>query len=200
MADETQRPPPEPMAREIEALRRRLATLEKHELLELAVELTATYVLDGLGTIGQATLEATPKGYDTVGDETFAGMLRRLKAQRAGDAVLEKFIVNGEHIQVKTPMGNVDVTEYRRPAAPAAAPSPSAPPAAVPTPPGSIYNRELHGQPPASARGGSPPQSQSGPPPSASAPSANPNAPKDPGKDPKDQKPQGDRFRMIELD
>ncbi len=198
MSDPTPKAP-DPLAREMEALRQRFSALDRQELVELAVELTATYVLDGLSTIGQATLEATPKGYDEVGDETFAGLLRRLKTQRPGDPILEKFIVNGEHLQVRTPTGNVDVTEYRRPTAPAPPPSVSPPPPSVPPARDSIYNRELYGQPPANAQrapaGANPSRSPAAPPPAAT-----PGAQQDNGKAPADQKPQGDRFRMIELD
>jgi hypothetical protein len=216
MSDETARPPSEPLVAQIEALRRRLSTLEKHELVELAAQLTATYVLEGLGTIGQATLEATPaaKGYDAVGDETFAGMLRRLKVQRPNDPALEKFIVNGEHIQVRTPMGNVDVTEYRRPVAPASAPVTTPPPASMPTPRESVYNRELYGEPPANQRGTAPrpnaaaaggATSPNGPAPAqnrpAAPPPANPAGQPAAAKDANAKEPAGkDRFRMIELD
>lgn len=201
----------DPLAAEIPALRRRLGELEKHELVELCVQLTATYVLEGLGTLGQAEDAAQPaRAYDNVGDETFAGMIRRLKAQRPGDPVLDKFILNGEHIQVRTPMGNVDVTEYRRPTAPAAAPAVKVAPAqpSVPTSRDSIYNRELYAQAnqPAAARPGTPAPAPAAPttaatPPAPGAPAARP-APAQPAaaKDKDDQKKSGERFRMIELD
>lgn len=187
----------------------RLEQMDHAALVALAAELLQTYVVDGLGTNAQSTGEASlRRGADQAGEETFAGMLRRLKADRPGDPVLEKFIVNGEHIQVRTPMGNVDVTEYRRAAAPVP-PSVSPPPPSVPTSPQSIYNRELYGQPAASAARAA--QTRPNPPapaptapastPSPSAPAAPTAAPAPaPASKPGEQKPAGDRVRMIELD
>lgn len=200
-------------------LRRRFSAMDHDALVELAVELVTTYVVEGLGTLSVVTQQASPaKGADQLGEETFAGMLRRLKGQRPGDPVLERFIVNGEHIQVRTPMGNVDVTEYRRLNAPTG-PAVSAPPPSVPTAPTSIYNRELHGLPPANAARGAQPRPSSGAPtpttPSPAPASVPVNASSRPANPPAASpvpaapaqgaqqnapKPAGDRVRMIELD
>jgi hypothetical protein len=200
-------------------LRRRFAAMDHAALVELAVELVTTYVVEGLGTLSVATQQASPaKGADQLGEETFAGMLRRLKGQRPGDPVLDRFIVNGEYIQVRTPMGNVDVTEYRRPNAPTG-PAVTAPPPSVPTAESSIYNRELRGLPPANAargaqqrpQGGASAPASSSPPPAA-APANNASRPANPpatspapaspaqGGQQNTPKPAGDRGRMIELD
>lgn len=168
---------------QMDALRRRLRQLDQEAVVEMCVQLSQTYVIEGLGTLSAATDEATP-ARDTAGEETVAGMLRRLQKERGSDPVLDKFIISGEYIQVKTTMGNVDVTEYQRPA-PAARPQPSAPAPSVPTPKDSIYNRELH-QPPASA----PPSA-----PAAGRPAAPAAKAPEPGKD---KAPE--RVRLIELD
>jgi hypothetical protein len=217
MADETL----DPAQAELAALYARFDAMEKHELVAIAVQLAQTYVVEGLGTLAASTAEAAPaRGADQVGEETFAGMLRRLKQARPGDEVLQKFIVNGEHIQVRTPMGNVDVTEYRRPNAPNA-PTPRAvgPAAAraapsVPTNRDSIYNRELYQQNnQAPAGGGAPPAAPaaqpaapaaSRPPAPNSAPAAQNARPAAPAAKPvdkaEDDKKSGQRIRMIELD
>lgn len=161
----------------IDALRARLSGMEKEALVEFALELLTTYVVEGLDPVAGdgASVKA-----DLVGEETFAGMLRRLKSERPTDPILQRFIVTGEHVQVRTPMGNVDVTEYQRPNAPAPAARPR-PAAEQPERESSIYNRALEHKPaPASA----PPASR----PAASAPEK------------KEEKKDADRFRMIELD
>jgi hypothetical protein len=135
--------------------------------------------------------------------------------------VLEKFIVNGEHIQVRTGMGNVDVTEYRRPMAPAPAHAPGASRSqSVPTPQDSIYNRSLYPQ--ANQPGGQGGGGQGGAQRPAAAPAAaqprpggpagGPAAPARPGaapaqpgaaqpaKDDKGTEGGEKRFRLIELD
>jgi hypothetical protein len=184
-------------------LHARLAAMDKDGLVALAAQLLTTYVVEGL-----ATQSTEAKAYDLVGEETFAGLLQRLKAERPRDPVLEKFVVNGEHIQVKTPMGAVDVTEYRRPAAPAAAPGPSAPAPNVPTSRDSVYNRALYD--PAAAAGPARPVAPPAPPPgpapaprvASAAPALAPGgrqASASPKKDEKDSKT-GERFRLIELD
>lgn len=155
---------------EVQALRQRLATFEKDALVEMCVQLSRTYVLEGAGTLAATTAATTPAG-----EETFAGLLRRLMRERPDDPVLSRFIVNGEHIQVKTPAGNVDVTEYRRPVPPRPSPNPPA----VPTPSDSVYNRPQQVAPP------TPPRSDSSRPTPASAAT---------------EKPPPDRMSLIELD
>lgn len=127
---------------QMSTLRRRLQQLDKDTVVEMCVQLSHTYVIEALGTLAAATDEATP-ARNQAGEETIAGMLRRLQKERGSDPVLDKFIISGEYIQVKTTMGNVDVTEYQRPA-PAAVRQPSVPAPSVPTPKDSVYNRELH--------------------------------------------------------
>ena len=218
---------PETFEEQVAALRSRFGALDKGELVEVAVQLAQTYIVEGLSTLSQAAAVAAPqKGYDNVGDETFPGMLKRLKQQRPGDPVLEKFIVNGEHIQVRTTMGNVDVTEYRRPNAPPPTPGPAVgpnaaqQPANVPANRDSIYNRELYQQQANQGGGAVPPNPAAAPsnrpgannaPPAATArPPANAGAaakaaqPPTAGgaktNDAKDDQKKGERFRMIELD
>lgn len=172
--------------KELAALRARLDMLDRTALVEMCVELSRTYIIEGLGTLSAATDEATP-ARDSAGEETIAGMLKRLQRERGRDPVLDKFIISGEYIQVKTPMGNVDVTEYRRPTPPQA-PRPSAPPPAVPTPRDSVYNRALHEPAPSPSR---PPQNSR-----AQAPQSPPAAGRpEPAKD---APPAG--VRHIELD
>ncbi len=202
----------DPVRAELTALYKKLEEMEKHELVALAATLTQTYVVEGLGTLTAATAEAAPaRGADQVGDETFAGMLRRLKQARPGDEVLQKFIINGEHIQVRTPMGNVDVTEYRRPVAPASAPVAVGPGAAraapsVPTNRDSIYNRELYQQnnaAPGNQGGSAAPAPAQNPAPTAqNAPRPQQPANQPPAKSEKteEDKKTGQRIRMIELD
>ena len=105
------RPKRDPATESHEALVQRLERMEKTDLVALAAAMAGTYVVEGLGslTLGDAPTLATGRK-DSVGDETFAGLLKRLKRERPDDAILEKFVINGEHIQVKTPMGNIDVT------------------------------------------------------------------------------------------
>lgn len=166
---------------EVSALRRRLESFDKDALIEMCVQLSRTYVLEGLGALSSASGPTTP-AVDDAGQETFAGMLRRLKRDLPDDPVLTRFIINGEHIQVKTPGGNVDVTEYRRPSPP---PRPSVAAPAVPAPSDSVYNRPLHEAPAASARpAAAPPR-----PPSTPAPAAT-----------QEKAPPQDRMSLIELD
>lgn len=169
---------------QMNALKRRLQQLDHDALVEMCLQLSRTYVVEGLGTLAAATDEATP-ARDEAGEETVAGMLRRLQKERGSDPVLDKFIIRGEYIQVKTPMGNVDVTEYQRPM-PQPPPQRAAAAPSVPTPKDSVYNRELH-QPP-TAR-----------PPAAPARGAPPAAPAGQSPAPEKSGP-ADRVRLIELD
>jgi len=221
MADPSETAAADPAEESAHALRASLSVMDREELVELGVQLLQTYVVEGLGPVGRGGELPAPnsaRAVDSVGEETFAGLLRRLKAERRGDPILEKFIVNGEHIQVRTPMGNVDVTEYRRPTAPAPAPvGGGAPRQSVPTPSDSIYNRSLYPQADRGAaqersRGASEPQPAAAPSraaPAAPRPAAPPSEPARPGpgpaspapqKDAKDEPAQDKRFRLIELD
>lgn len=188
---------------ERKALITRLASMERGALESLAAQLLQTYVVEGLAPAGASGENA----YDLVGEETFAGMLRRLKTERPQDPILARFVVNGEHVQVRTNMGNVDLTDYQRVTAPGSgAPAGAPPPPAMPTPRDSVYNRDLYKQP-GDAKSAPAPAKSSGPSPapaakqaaSPSAPSSAPKPPAPPGADAKEAK-QAERFRMIELD
>src|SRR5690606_37952844 len=98
--------------------------LDHAVLVELCVQLATTYVLEGLPA--QATAASACA---LAGDEPFASLLRRLKSERPNDPILERFVINGEHVPVKTAQGHVDLTEYRRPT-----PSPPPPAAAAARP------------------------------------------------------------------
>jgi len=181
------------------ALVTRLGAMERPALESLAAHLLQTYVVEGLAPAAAVGASA----YDLVGEETFAGMLRRLKGERPNDPILQRFVVNGEHVQVRTHLGNVDLTEYQRPTTPGAPGSTAASPPAVPTPRESVYNRDLYKQAgesktaPAPAKSGPGPAAKSG----APAPATSATAPKPAGpasNDGKDAK--GGRSRMIELD
>ena len=96
----------ETFEQQVASLRGRFDALEKSEVVEIAVQLAQTYVVEGLSTLSQAAAVAAPqKGYDNVGDETFPGMLKRLKAQRPGDPVLEKFSLRGIVFKHRDPEG-----------------------------------------------------------------------------------------------
>ena len=189
---------------ERKALITRLASMERGALESLAAQLLQTYVVEGLAPAGASGESA----YDLVGEETFAGMLRRLKTERPQDPILARFVVNGEHVQVRTNMGNVDLTDYQRVTAPGSgAPAGAPPPPAMPTPRDSVYNRDLYKQAgdaksapsaaPAKSPGSAPAPAAKQ---AASAPASSaPKPPAAPGSDAKDAK-QAERFRMIELD
>src|SRR5438552_16898838 len=87
------------------------------ELIELAAQLLTTYVIEGVLPLARAG-ERTDIAPGVVGEESFAQMLKRLKAARK-DPVLEKFIIDGENISVRIEgQGVLPVTEYRRPTGP----------------------------------------------------------------------------------
>ena len=114
-------------------LRARLRAMGADELVELCAQLLTTYVVEGVLPLARAA-ESADLAADGSGEESFAQMLKRLKA--AGkDPVLERFIIDGENISVRVDgQGILPITEYRRPIAPprAAAPPPPAPPAPAP--------------------------------------------------------------------
>lgn len=190
-------------------LRARLRGMAADELIELCAQLLTTYVIEGVLPLLRAS-ESTDIAPDTVGEETFAQMLKRLKAARK-DPVLERFIIDGENISVRIEgQGILPITEYRRPQGPPRAagvtvqevPMPRR--ESVPGASTSIYNRSLYqeeatparvgrpaGQPPAPAQ----PQRPAAPgQPQPAAPQ-----PQQPGQK-KPEEPKSDRFSLIELE
>jgi len=143
--------------------------------------------------------ESTDLASDAAGEESFAQMLKRLKAARK-DPVLDRFIIDGENISVRIEgQGVLPLTEYRRRVGPPP-PGPGVSVQVVPrreSAPGaasSVYNRSLYGaDAPAPARGSQPPRPQPGPP--------EPAQPQPGGiqKKPEEQ-PRSDRFSLIELE
>jgi hypothetical protein len=187
MSDAGRREDRDPAAQVADALRQRLRALQPTELVELCVQLLTTYVVEGVLPLGRAGEDLAADG---VGEESFPQLLKRLKATRK-DAVLEKFIVDGENVSVRIEgQGVLPITEYRRPTAPpAAAAQPAAAPPRSEGAPGaasSIYNRALY-QP-------DQPAPQRGTPARPAAP-----APPQPAA-PKKDDAQKDRFTLIELE
>src|SRR5260370_21068010 len=99
------------------------------ELVELAAQLLTTYVIEGVLPLARAG-DSADIAPDAEGEESFAQMLKRLKAGRK-DPALERFIIDGENISVRIDgQGMPPITEYRRPLGPPAAarrPGPSVP-------------------------------------------------------------------------
>ena len=206
----SQRPDTDPAARVAADLRARLRSMPGPELVELAAQLMTTYVIEGVLPLARAG-ESADLAHDQGGEESFAQLLKRLKAQRR-DPVLDRFLIDGENISVRIDgQGVMPLTEYRRPTtAPSGGPGvsvqitttvrqPAAPGAAT-----NPYNRSLY-QPeavPAPARAAPQPPSLPG---GASQPQpaqrgapqpSQPGAPNQPGK-----KEEGkDRFTLIEID
>src|SRR5207253_8609471 len=116
--------------------------------IDLCAQLLRTYVIEGVLPLARAG-ESTDIAADVVGEESFAQMLKRLKASKK-DPVLERFIIDGENISVRIDgQGVLPITEYRRPVGPPQAPGvsvQSAPPRreSVPGAASSIYNRSLY--------------------------------------------------------
>jgi hypothetical protein len=210
----------DPAAQVAEDLHAQLRRMKPEELLEMAVQLLTTYVVEGVPPLSRAQNE-TGLAQDSVGDESFAGLLKRVKAERRNDPVLDRFHVDGENISVRLEgFGLVPLTEYRRSAPPPAAGG-AVPRAAVPTPRDSIYNRSLYPEaaapqgdlsrpvagatPPAAAARpaqGAAPAARGGQPGAAPAPGA-PAAGARPAAQQGQQNQQGgtsDRFKLIELD
>jgi hypothetical protein len=188
--DSERKPPLDPAAQVAEEMRARLRALPPDQLVEMCAELLSTYVVEGVLPLSRAA-DSTDLAADSAGEETFAQMLKRLKATRR-DAVLDRFVVDGENISVRVDgYGVLPITEYRRPAAP-----PGAPARREPTPgaANSIYNRSLY-QPEASRDAAA--ASSSAPPPRPSQQPAQPPQPSQPAKKEETQK---DRFTLIELE
>ena len=200
----------DPAAQVATELRARLRGMGSDELIELAAQLLTTYVIEGVLPLARAG-ESTDIAPDVVGEETFAQMLKRLKAARK-DPVLEKFIIDGENISVRIEgQGVLPVTEYRRPAGPPRAAGVSVqevPPQprreSVPGASTSIYNRSLYQpeqpqQPPRTA-GQQPAQTaQPARPAQPGAQPPQPGQPAAPGQK-KPEEPKNDRFSLIELE
>lgn len=137
----------DPAAQVAAQLRARLRELQHEELTEMAAQLVTTYVLEGVLPLSRAG-EATELAQDQVGEESFAQMLKRLKARKS-DPLLERFLIDGENISVRIDgMGVLPITEYRRPNAPPPARGEQAVAQtrreSVPGAATSIYNRGLY--------------------------------------------------------
>ena len=191
----------DPAAQVAAELRARLRSMGNDELIELCVQLLTTYVVEGVLPLSRAS-ESTDLAADAAGEESFAQLLKRLKAARK-DPVLERFIIDGENISVRIDgQGVLPITEYRRPIGP----PPSGPGVTVqlvqrresaPGAAGSIYNRSLY-QPdaPAPSRSPAPPAPQQ---PATPAQTAQPQPAAAQQKKPEEQ-PRNDRFSLIELE
>jgi hypothetical protein len=177
----------------------RLRSMGGDEVIELCAQLLTTYVVEGVVPLARG--EGSDLAPDAAGEESFAQMLKRLKAAKK-DPVLERFIVDGENISVRIDgQGVLPVTGYRRPAGP---PPPgsgvvvqtvrreSAPGAA-----GSIYNRSLY-QAEAPSPRPPPPDQQARP--AAPTPQPAPGQPQPPPAQKKPEEPRNDRFSLIELE
>ena len=81
MSDDTRRNDADPAAQVAEALRARLRALPQGELVEMAAQLVTTYVVEGVLPLSKVG-ESTDLAVDAAGEETFAQMLKRLKASR----------------------------------------------------------------------------------------------------------------------
>src|SRR6266404_4116001 len=137
----------DPAAQVAAELRARLRSMGSDELIDLCAQLLTTYVVEGVLPLSRAT-ESSELAPDAAGEESFAQMLKRLKAAKK-DPVLERFIVDGENISVRIEgQGVLPLTEYRRPTAPppaAGQPAPAQPRReAVPGAATSVYNRALY--------------------------------------------------------
>lgn len=189
-------------------LRARLRAMVPDELVELCAQLLTTYVIEGVLPLSRAG-ESADLAADAVGEESFAQLLKRLKAAKQ-DPVLERFIIDGENISVRIDgQGVLPITEYRRPAGPPRGPGVPVVEAprreSVPGASTSIYNRALYQEEAAPARAGQPPR----PAPPAPAPQQRPAQP--PAQQPapqqgqapgqkKPEEPKSDRFTLIELE
>jgi hypothetical protein len=205
MSDDSVRNDNDPAAQVAQELRAKLRAMRGDELLELAAQLMTTYVIEGVVPLARAG-ESADLPADSVGDESFAQMLKRLKTTRK-DPVLDRFLIDGENISVRIDgQGVMPLTEYRRPnQPPSAAGQPPAPQQRRESVPGaatSIYNRGLYqpDQPVAPRQGGAPaPQQQR--PASQPAASSQPAQPQQPGQKPgAKEEPKNDRFSLIELE
>ncbi|HEX4382368.1 MAG TPA: hypothetical protein VH083_05450 [Myxococcales bacterium] len=195
----------DPAAQVAGELRARLRTMGGEELVELCAQLLTTYVVEGVVPLARAG-EAAELSADSAGEESFAQLLKRLKAEKK-DPVLERFFIDGENISVRIDgQGIMPITDYRRPLAPPAAAGVSVQMQPMPrreSVPGgstSIYNRGLYdNQPPPArpSRSAQPQPAQARPAPAAPGPQQ-PAAAQPAKKEP--EQPKSDRFSLIELE
>ncbi|HEX4385057.1 MAG TPA: hypothetical protein VH083_18995, partial [Myxococcales bacterium] len=89
----------DPAAQVAGELRARLRTMGGEELIELCAQLLTTYVVEGVVPLARAG-EAAELPADSAGEESFAQLLKRLKAEKK-DPVLERFFIDGENISVR---------------------------------------------------------------------------------------------------
>jgi hypothetical protein len=200
----------DPAAQVAGELRARLRGMGSDELVELAAQLLTTYVIEGVLPLSRAG-ESSDLAADAVGEESFAQMLKRLKASKK-DPVLERFVIDGENISVRIDgQGVLPITEYRRPVGPprAAGVTVVEAPARRESVPGastSIYNRSLYQEEAAPARGQPARAPASQPQQPAAAAPQQPQRPAQPGAQPaqqpgqKKEEPKNDRFSLIELE
>src|SRR5207302_3916289 len=137
----------DPAAQVAQELRARLRGLPPDQVVELCAQLLNTYVVEGVLPLARAG-EGTDLAADGAGEESFAQMLKRLKASRK-DPVLERFLIDGENISVRIDgQGVLPLTEYRRPVGPpppaAGAPAPTPRRESVPGGSTRVYNRSLY--------------------------------------------------------
>ncbi len=195
----------DPAAQVAAELRARLRSMGSDELIDLCAQLLTTYVVEGVLPLSRAT-ESSELAPDAAGEESFAQMLKRLKAAKK-DPVLERFIIDGENISVRIEgQGVLPLTEYRRPLAP----PPSGPGVAIhmvqrregaPGAAGSIYNRALYQPESAPQRARSaPPEPQRPTAPPAQPASAAQQPQPGPGQKKPEEPPRNDRFSLIELE
>jgi hypothetical protein len=201
----------DPAAQVASELRARLRAMAGDELVELCAQLLTTYVVEGVLPLARAG-ESTDLAADAVGEESFAQMLKRLKASKK-DPVLERFLIDGENISVRIDgQGVLPITEYRRPTGPPRAAgvsvveTPMPRREAVPGASTSIYNRSLYQEEPTPARAGQPPARTEAPRPAPPAQQQGQGQrPAQPGGQPaapgqKKEEPKSDRFSLIELE
>jgi hypothetical protein len=207
MADLPKRNDTDPAAIVARDLRERLSGMQQPELVELCAQLLGTYVIEAVQPLSKAG-DGVELQVDTGGDETFAQLLKRLKASKR-DPVLERFFIDGENISVRIDgQGVMPITQYRRPVVAPSAPSsggeaPPPPPPRQSNVPGastSIYNRGLYEQPaPPPGKPAPAAPSRSAPAPAASATPGKP-APAAPAVAGAKKEEPKDRFSLIELD
>jgi len=196
----------DPAAQVAAEIRTRLRAMGGEELVELCAQLLTTYVIEGVVPLARAG-EGAELAADAAGEESFAQMLKRLRAAKK-DPVLERFVIDGENISVRIDgQGVLPITEYRRPVGP----PPAAPGVSVqvvqrregvPGAAGSIYNRALYQPEAAPARGAAPAPRQGAGPAQPSSPqqpaAAQPGAPAE--KPQQKEEARNDRFSLIELE
>jgi len=192
----------DPAAQVAAELRARLRSMPGDQLIELCAQLLATYVVEGVLPLARAS-ESTELAADAAGEESFAQMLKRLKAAKR-DPVLERFIIDGETISVRIDgQGVLPITEYRRPLGPPAGPGVSVQFVrrdSVPGAASSIYNRSLY-QPESAppARTPAPPAQPPRTVPQPAQPAQQAQQPA-PGQKKPEEQPRSDRFSLIELE